>query len=87
MYISRFYFCFCSRSHSPSPTLIPTPTSQDQRRQLVVSHGRYVDEVTRDFEQRLEDDRDGKKGYHYWVENNKLVLGLTLMLHFDLVLE
>lgn len=33
---------------------------QDQRRQLVVSHERYVEEVTRDFEQRLEDDRDAR---------------------------
>ena len=33
---------------------------EDQRRQLVVSHGRYVEEVTRDFEQRLEDDRDAR---------------------------
>ena len=30
---------------------------EDQRRILVLSHERYVEEVTKDFEQRLEDDR------------------------------
>ena len=30
---------------------------EDQRRLLVLSHERYVEEVTRDFEHRLEDDR------------------------------
>ena len=30
---------------------------EDQRRLLVLSHERYVEEVTRDFDQRLDDDR------------------------------
>jgi hypothetical protein len=34
--------------------------TQDQRRQLVVNHERYIEEVTRDLEQRLQADRDAR---------------------------
>ena len=34
--------------------------TQDQRRQLVVNHERYMEEVSRDLEHRLQSDRDAR---------------------------